>query len=66
MTEKKYVKPKKIVLDDGFTGQTSAGTSMEEALRAMEKPFADIVRNLRIGHHFEMPYIRACKGVNRA
>ena len=45
LTEKKYVKPKKIVLDDDFTQQTGAGTSMEEALRVMEKPFADIVRN---------------------
>lgn len=45
LTEKKYVKPEKIVLDDGFMGQTGAGTSMEEALGAMEKPLADIVRN---------------------
>lgn len=45
LTEKKYVKPEKIVLDDGFVGQTGAGTSMEEALGAMEKPLADIVKN---------------------
>ncbi|MDE7202750.1 MAG: hypothetical protein K2O91_12820 [Lachnospiraceae bacterium] len=45
LTEKKYVKPQKIVLDDGFAGQAGAGTSMEDALKAMEKPLADIVRN---------------------
>ena len=45
LTEKKYVKPKKIVLDDGFAGQTGVRTSMEDALKAMEKPLADIVRN---------------------
>ncbi|MDE5699156.1 MAG: hypothetical protein K2I96_17410, partial [Lachnospiraceae bacterium] len=45
LTEKKYVKPKNIAVDDDFTQQICAGTSMEEALRAMEKPFADIVRN---------------------
>ncbi len=45
LTEKKYAKPQKIVLDDGFTGQTGAGVSMGEALEAMEKPLADIVRN---------------------
>lgn len=45
LTEKKYVKPEKIVLNDGLTGQTGAGMSMDEALRAMPKPLADIVRN---------------------
>lgn len=45
LTERKYVKPEKIVLNGGFTGQTGAGVSMEEALEAMEKPLADIVRN---------------------
>lgn len=35
----------KIVLNDGFIGQTGAGMRMEEALRAMPKPLADIVRN---------------------
>lgn len=45
MTEKKYVEPKKIVLNDGFAGQTGVSTSMEDALKAMEKPLADIVRN---------------------
>lgn len=45
LTEKNYVKPEKIVLDDGFTGQTGAGKNMEEALKVMEKPLADIVRN---------------------
>lgn len=44
LTEKKYVKPKKIVLDDDFTQQTGAGTSMEEVLKDMEA-LADIVRN---------------------
>lgn len=45
LTEKKYVKPEKIVLNDGLMGRTGAGMGMEEALKAMPKPLADIVRN---------------------
>lgn len=45
LTEKRYVKPEKIVMDDRFIEQTGTGMSMEEALRMMEKPLADIVRN---------------------
>ena len=45
LTEKRYVNPEKIVLADDFTRQTGAGKGMEEALRAMEKPLADIVKN---------------------
>lgn len=45
LTEKKYVKPEKIVVNDDFAQQEGAGTSMEEALRAMDEPLADIVKN---------------------
>lgn len=45
LTEKKYVKPEKIVLNDGLTGRTGAGMGMKEALKAMPRPLADIVRN---------------------
>jgi len=44
LTEKKYVKPGKIMLDDGFTQQSGTEKSMEEILKDMET-LADIVRN---------------------
>ena len=37
--------PLGIVLNDDFAQQEGAGTSMEEALRAMDEPLADIVKN---------------------
>ena len=45
MTEKKYVKPEKIVLNDDFTQQAGTEKSMEEVLRDMGA-LADIVMAL--------------------
>ena len=44
LTEKKYVKPEKIVLNDDFTQQAGTEKSMEEVLRDMGA-LADIVKN---------------------
>lgn len=45
LAEKKYVRPEKIVLNDGFMGRKGTGMGMEGALREIGKPLADIVRN---------------------